>query len=181
MMTITEALSEINLITKKIEKKKPEVIGSLVFFEGQTDPYMSEGGTKAFYHKTMRSIKDLQDRLMKIRKAIHQKNIETTLSVDGVTKTMDEWLTWKKDIYPVYSSLLQIMETGLSTEVEKNKKSPRVFKTNPQDVNEEFKLTKLIPSVDLGELQKEREQIISIYEKLDGQLSLKNATTTIDI
>ena len=47
-ITITEALSEINLIKKKIEHKKKTAMGLLVKAEHAKDPYESEGGTKSF-------------------------------------------------------------------------------------------------------------------------------------
>jgi hypothetical protein len=49
--TITEALSEINLIKKKIEKKQQDVIGNLVRWEHLKDPFESVGGASSVFEK----------------------------------------------------------------------------------------------------------------------------------
>lgn len=175
-MTITEALSELNLISKKLDKQRHALKGACLKYSEHTDPYASDGGAKAFYNKTKQSIVDLEDNLVKIRKAIHAKNIETEITIKGLTKTIDEWLSWKKDIYEGSKNSLNDIENIINREVEEIKKNPKVKKDEADNVV----LLTLEPSEDLAEIEKSKERLLTIYENLDGQLSLKNATTIIE-
>ncbi len=42
-ITITEALSEVNLLKKKIEKKKEMILANLAKFKHVPDPYEKQG------------------------------------------------------------------------------------------------------------------------------------------
>jgi len=62
-MTITEALSQVNLVKKKLDHKKKAALQLLVRAEHVKDPYESEGGTKEFLKRELQAIDDLHTRL----------------------------------------------------------------------------------------------------------------------
>lgn len=175
--TITEALSEINLIDKKLKKKRAEARNALFRYEELPDPYESEGGMKAYFNRVNQSIEDLEMNLQKIRSAIHKKNLDTKVKILHLEKSIDEWLTWKRDVYSSKAKFLQELEGCLKAEYDEVKANPKIFKKKE---GEEFKIANLVSSKDLAEIERELAELIEINEKLDGQLSLKNATVVID-
>jgi hypothetical protein len=59
MLTITEALSEINLIKKKLVSKRGNVTQNLTRALHVKDPYESQGGSEAMIRAEVQSIADL--------------------------------------------------------------------------------------------------------------------------
>lgn len=175
-MTITEALAELKLITKKVEKKKEVVKQNLTTFEHLPDAFKEDGGVKEMVKREMQAIADHYERLVRIRASIGVKNAETSVMVEGVSKTISQWLAWKESVKDPLSALLAEIQNGVNTAVKSNAQRPMV---TANEQTKEVNLAKLMINVDMGHVNKSIETIISITEKLDGQLSLKNATTVV--
>lgn len=97
-ITITEALSEINLIKKKTIKKQEIVTQNLARAKHMPDPYVNEGGSFEFNKRELQAIKDLNLRMTKIRGAISRANLENKITISGETRSINDWLTWKREI-----------------------------------------------------------------------------------
>lgn len=177
-ITITEALSEVNLVKKKIQAKMAEVSPYVTRFSTTTDPFAEKGGSSIKIGQDFQSIRDLSARLQGIRFGISKANLSTQITIEGETKTIHDWLTWKREVYPDQKALLTQTIQQVRAELKKQQShSPPAYR----DEKGEPKFASLVINVDLDAVTKDLERLEQIYEKLDGQLSLKNATIMIEI
>jgi hypothetical protein len=176
-MTITEALAEIKTIGKRIEKKQEFVMSNLLRQEQYKDPLAAEGGQVAAVASERQAIKDLQERVVRIRRAIDEANAATTVTVGESANTIADWLVWKREVAPVKERLLGKMVDHIARiRAEATKKGLAVAQpgesTRPQDV---------VVNLNEKALADEIEGLQNTLGTLDGQLSLKNATVLVTI
>jgi len=178
-ITITEALAELNLIKKKIEKKKPDILNNLLRYEHVADPFLKEGGSQQYIAAEIQSINSLRERFVKIRSAIAKINTETHITVNNVTRTINEWLNWKRDQATDDLLFRQQISATLKTQMDRlaNSSQVPVYK----DDKGENHFVKWATNTSYSEHLKAAEEIQAILDTLDGQLSLKNATIVIEI
>lgn len=176
-MTITEGLAEINLLKKKLNSKKQPIEQALVTYDGKDDPYEAKGGAKKFLETELQSCTDLRTRLMKIRAGIAEANIKNTATINGQTRSIYEWLTWKREVATELSQQYSVLRNNLQMKIDSFNRQPQVLRDEDNNV----KLCKPIANIELTRLQDDHESIEDTLGKLDGVLSLKNATTTINI
>ena len=100
-MTITEALAELKTIQKRVEKKREFIVNYLCRQEGLKDPLERDGGAVTAIIREQQAIQDLETRHVNIRTAIQLTNQKTTITIGDTTKTIAEWLTWRKEVAPV--------------------------------------------------------------------------------
>jgi len=177
MITITEALSEINLIQKKISAKQEIVSGNLTRFEKTPDPFAKEGGSEKYIQSEIQSIEDLYKRWVTIRSAIAKANTVHTITIGEKTMTINEWLNWKREVATAQKLFFHKVHYQTKQALDANASRPSVYK----DDDGKNIIVNLLSNVDYPEFVKKEHEIIEILERLDGQLSLKNATITIDI
>jgi hypothetical protein len=178
-MTITEALAEIKLINSKLEKKRARVLDNLIRVEQQEDPLKHEGGSVAYLGSEVQSIEALEENIIKIRGAIMSANLLHVAEVMGKTKAIYEWLVWKREVVGMMQSFYQAIYTKTKERLEHAKKNPQVMAKPDSNVNPE--LAKLAPNLNYMEFSKKYEEVCDILSKLDGVLSLKNATIVIEV
>ena len=178
-ITITEALAELKLIAKKITKKEEIVMQNLVRYEHLPDAFKEQGGSEKYISSEIQSIADLRDRFVQIRAKIAELNYITTVTIEGKTRTITEWLAWKREIAASEISFYKNIYMKTKSQVDSMNRQPKVV---PSPTNqEEPQLAKLIVNVDMGAAVKKDQGVSDLLEKLDGVLSLKNATLTIDL
>ncbi len=176
-MTITEALSEIKLITSKVEKKRAFVKSNLIRAAHMTDPLEKDGGSTKVLTQELQSVKDLEIRLEKVRYAIAKANIENQITLGETTKSIFEWITWKREISAASLNMTNGIHTLIKSELDKISKQPAVY----LDQDQKTQIVRIIPNLDYNEFVKKAEVISDMIEQLDGKLSLKNATIVISI
>jgi len=177
-LTITEALAELKTIQKRIEKKREYVGQYLARQDGIKDPLEKDGGSAQVIDRERQAITDLQTRHVAIRTAIQKINQVTPITIADITKTIAEWLTWRKEVSPgAVSFVNKLRQTIQSTRTQAQQKGWGVVQSGQTAAQP----TDLIVNVDESALAKEAEQLETILGTLDGQLSLKNATVTIDV
>jgi hypothetical protein len=177
-LTITEALAELKTLGKRIEKKREYVASYLARQDGLKDPLEKDGGSAEVIRRERQAIADLETRHVLIRTAIQRVNHATPITVLDTTKTIAEWLTWRKEV-----------ASGAQTFVNKLRQMVIQARTQAQQkgwgvvtATESAKQpTDVVVNVDEAALAKEAETLETILGTLDGQLSLKNATVTIDV
>ncbi len=175
-LTITEALSEINLIKKKIAKKKETVLGTLVRASHLPDPYVNQGGSEAFVKSEQQSINDLTNRLIRIRSSIARANVENRVTIGGLEQSIYDWLTFKREIADDLIAFTNNVHRQVEQHSQRAAQQPQVYKTEDGKTQlVEYKI-----NVDQGEWLKKNEDLVEKKEKLDGLLSLKNATIVIE-
>lgn len=171
-MTITEGLAEIKTLVKRIEKKKLFILANLAHASTMHDPLTKDGGSDSIVEKELQAIKDMENRLVSIRIWIAQANAATAITLNGQTKTIAEWLIWKREVAPGRSNLLAQMTIGLASMRKQIEDKGREVADKGLD---------LIPHVSEVGLAQWNEEHETILSELDGQLSLRNATVQIEV
>lgn len=183
-LTITEALAEIKTINKRLEKKRQSVLPYLARDLRVKDPFESNGGSDNFISQERQAIGDLQTRIISIRTAIQQSNLTNSVSVNGQTKTVADWLTWRREISEGERNFLTAVSQGLKqlrNELQK-KGGSAVSATAATSINYDPSAPPaMVVNIDEKKLLVEQENIETTLGELDGKLSLFNATTTIAV
>jgi hypothetical protein len=138
------------------------------------------------------AIADLEERVIAIRAAIANSNANTHITVGGTTRSVTEWLAWRKEVAPGAGSFLAQLRNRIDQvrQAQARGQVPRtvgpelaalsVRATATSSANRE-KAPEIIINLDERQLAQESENHEQILGQLDGQLSLKNATTEIRI
>jgi len=170
-MTITEGLAEIKTIGKRIEKKRDFVNQYLIRPDNVRDPLEKEGGSEINIRKSVQGITDLYKRWVTIRLAIQKVNYETQLTIKGQSMSIAQWLIWRREV----SQHLKGFWDSLADQI--NKRTQYTYTT----VTGSKEILSAIVSYPASAITEERELLESVLGELDGQLSLKNATTFIEV
>lgn len=176
-MTITEALAELKTIEKRIAKKQEFVNQYLLRQEMFKDPLEKDGGSVTAIQREMQTVADLQERHVAIRRAISAVNARESVGVNGTTRTIADWLVWRREVAPKVTAFFQGLSSRISsTRADALKKGLGVVAGNA-----DAKPTDVVVNVSEQDLAKRLEDLEGVLGVLDGQLSLKNATLTIDV
>jgi len=174
-LTITEALSEIKLTRSKIEKKREFVLEYLTRPSSRVDPLANSGGATQMIEQQLQSVSDLQERVIALRNAINKANNENNITVNNITRTIADWLTWKRDIWPYETRFWSQVGSNISNTRSSMDYDSARYKTGVTVVDD------LIVHIDEAEMMKKVEQLQDIENRLDGLLSLRNAQITIEV
>jgi hypothetical protein len=175
-LTITEALSEVNLIKKKIIAKQDKIKQNLIRYDHLPDPFKNDGGIEQVIISESQGIMDLSRRLEKIRAGISKANLGNAIKIGNEAKTIHDWLIWKREIASGQISFLGHCNSAVRTHLDQSGKQPQVYK----DPEGQTHLVKTTPNINYPEWLKYQAELTETLEKLDGQLSLKNATIAIE-
>lgn len=184
--TITEALQEIKTINNRLVKKRQSIFPYIARDLRVIDPLAKNtaGGSEAFIRQERQAIKDLEDRIIKIRTAIQSSNLISRLTVGTTTRKVAEWLTWRHEISEHSKAFVVGLTNGIvSFRSELQKKGGRAVFANAIQVNESMgnDPPQMVINIDEKALLAEQEDIETVLGELDGKLSLFNATTTIEV
>lgn len=177
-ITITEALAEIKTVGKRIEKKREFINQFLARQDGIRDPLEKDGGSPKVIAAERQAVSDLEQRIIALRRGIQKANDETTVTINGVTRSISEWLTWRRDVAPGQRNWLASVRNGLNGLREKAKREGNAI-ISAVATSAETKPTDLVVNIDERQLGADLEALEDTLGQLDGQLSLKNATVTI--
>ena len=183
-LTVTEALAEIRTIDKRIEKKREVVKSHLARNEMLRDPFERDGGSPAVLAQELQGIRDLEQRKVLIRVAIQDANRRIPITVRDHTKTIAEWLLWRREVAPKRQEFLKTLSQGLAQ-----------LRREAQSKGATIGMAQAAAAVQVGgqqvqnilvniseiELTREIEELEVLLGDLDGLLSLKNATESIVI
>jgi hypothetical protein len=173
--TITEVLAEIKSTDSKIKKKAEFVSKYLFRQESQKDPLAKDGGSESIIPKEVQSTLDLLERRVELRRVIAKANASTMLTVGETTRSIADWIVWKREVAKQKGDMLRGMLQGIqATRTNATQKGWRVT-TEGKEPND------VVINVDELKLQRQLEEIDEILGVLDGKLSMKNATTQVEI
>lgn len=171
LITITEALADLKTIEKRMAEKQRFAVQFVARPEVLQDPLLKDGGSEKLVSEALQAFNDLAARHERIRVAVMGSNLATMLTLQGETRSVFGWLTWRREIAQRHS--------GLCDQLANQIKSLRQnMQTQTMPGGEKINATVALSEV---ELQKRRERVQLILGELDGQLSLLNATTKIDV
>jgi len=176
-ITITEALAEIKTIGKRIEAKRDHILSYLARQEGVKDPLEKDGGSAEMIRRERQSISDLEDRIVYLRRGILRANSTIEITINGSTRSIADWLTWRRDVQPGQQVLLTRLRAGLAQVRDQAKRQG--VQTVAKDADAKVPQD-LVVNIDEAELARQIETMEDTMGQLDGQLSLKNATVQID-
>lgn len=183
-LTITEALQEIKTIGSRLTKKRQSLLQYLARDIRVRDPLEKDGGSEKFISEERQAIIDLESRVVAIRTAIQRSNLAASLTVGLRTRTVAEWLTWRREISAGQKSFVGSLIQGLaSVRNEVQKKGGRMVAA-ALAVNESPNANdppQVVVCVDERKLLDEQDSLEQILGDLDGKLSLFNAITVIEI
>lgn len=177
-MTITEALAEIKTIGKRLEKKRQGILQYVVRDARVKDPLEKDGGSTTFVQQERQGIADLEGRIITIRTAIQEANLATNITVGDQTKTIAEWLTWRREVSTGSRQFLTTLNQSIQAVRAKLQTT-----TGARLINAASEATaqpgEVVVHVDEKELAGSIEGMEQILGDLDGKLSLLNATTVL--
>lgn len=171
-MTVTEALAEIKTNTKRIQKKSEFVLAYVWRPENLKDPLEKQGGSFQAVTSERQAIKDLLERTIELRAMIASSNQRNSLTISGTTRTIEQWLVWRREVAPVHQQMLLGLRRVLSTA-----HAQTVRLQQGQQATD--KPAEVTINIDEAAFAKEVENLEDTLGQLDGQLSLKNATITL--
>jgi len=176
-ITITEALAEIKTIEKRIEKKREFILSYLLRQEMFKDPLEKEGGSAAAIRREIQSVHDLEERRIAIRRAINATNESATIAIGEQTRTIADWLVWRRESAPKQSQFLASLRAKIDQARQEATRKGAGLATNAETARP----NDIVVNINEQELARQIETLEEALGKLDGQLSLKNATLTIEI
>lgn len=176
-MTITEALAEIKLLNDKIAKKRSFVLDNLVRIKQLPDALASQGGTQTVITSEVQAINDLETRLIKVRTAIMLANLVNTAECSGHTKSLYAWLVWKREVSTSKRNFFEQIYSHTKRKIDDLQKNPQVLQ-NETGVKA---LVEPETSLPYMEYANKYSEVSEMLNKLDGVLSLKNATVLVEL
>ncbi len=183
MITITEALREIKTINGRLEKKRAGLMPYVARDSRVRDPFESSGGSIKFIKEERQSLNDLENRIVSIRTAIQRSNLNSPMTVNNKTRSVAEWLTWRREVATGSAAHLNAMVNGIrQVRTQAQQKGGKVTAVASAEINYNADAPpEIVVSADERALMVELDEMQQILGVLDGKLSLFNATTTIDV
>lgn len=175
-LTITEALAEIKTIGKRMEAKRKGLMPYVARQDGVRDPLEKDGGSLSFIISERQGIADLGKRIVALRRGIQHANDGTTVTIGGTSRSISEWLTWRREVAPGEQQFLAALRQNLNSLRDNAKRQGSAIV--PAGTQAQAP-TDFIVNVSESELSGQIESLEETLGTLDGQLSLKNATTPI--
>ena len=172
--TVTEALASLKTIVKRVDSKREALRKHCAHYSHLKDPLAASGGSAAFWKAETQAIRDLHDRSLTIRTAIQHANHLNEITLHGETRTVAAWLIWKREVAPNQLSFLREISNSVRMYRDEARRSTR-GQTADQVTPD------VITSFDELEFMGELKKWEAMLADLDGQLSLFNARTEINV
>ena len=175
-LTITEALAEIKTVEKRIQKKREAILPFVFRQEMLRDPHEKDGGSAVVVQQELQAVGDLQERVIAIRRAIQEANSTTDITVGGETRSISDWLVWRREVAPQRQQLYVDIRNAIN-----NMRAQAQQKGLQVVASESGNQSDIVVNVNEKKLAAQIEALEEVLGTLDGQLSLKNATVTIEL
>jgi hypothetical protein len=177
-ITITEALAELKLIDGKVQKKKEVISAYVVRSNSVVDPFGDSGGSRKVLEQEDQAVRDLLNRKVVIRRAIQRANAETSVTIGDETRTVADWLVWRREVAPTEQAYLRELHQRVvqfRQQAHNNRVSVVPAEQAPTSLSD------LVVNVSERKLTSRAEQVDTVLATLDGKLSLHNATVRVTV
>lgn len=178
-LTITEGLAELKTLAKRIQKKREFIIQYLGRQELVKDPLEKDGGSVEAIRRERQAISDMQSRIVSIRSAIAFANSTTHVTIEGEFRSIANWLVWRREVAPTHKQFLEQLRTRLEQARREAAGKGVGIVSAVAMAGVEAKPTDLIVNISEQAIATEIEHLETVLGRLDGVLSLKNATTNL--
>lgn len=173
--TITQALAELKTLTKRIETKAAFITEHLMRTEALKDPLARQGGAEKLIAEERQAMRDLWDQQVRIRRAVEDANIANTITVGGQTRSMAEWLIWRREVSKEERQFLRNLFTSITLQ----RRQQQSKGASVVSAGQEAKPIDIVVNLNEKALADEIEKLEEILGTLDGELSLKNSTLSV--
>lgn len=175
-MNIAHGFSEIRLSEKKISHAEAFITQNLARGASLIDPYADKGSSqKEEVERSLQSIHDLEERIVDIKLAIARANASTSFTIDMVTRTVAEWIIWRQTSADRQLKLIQDVAATIRRLGNEHTASLRGLA-----LGRDTKPDQMIFFLDEQWVRDQLDRHEEIYEKLDAELSVFNATTELE-
>ena len=180
-LTITEGLAEIKLTHKKLVSVTANVQQYVVYPASQLDPLAKSGGSSKYIQEQLDSLAGLTDYLVKLREAIAASNMVTHFTIKGVTKTVQQWLEWKREAGPKKLDALHAILSKIQES--RDEMSRRQAMSGLRSVSQTAAALPegLTVNLDESALLKDIQELEELLAVIDGQLNQINSMTRINL
>jgi hypothetical protein len=176
MTTLTEALQLTKTLKERIAKKRERLTGHVARLSIMKDPMTEEGGQKEHVQREFQAISDLEEQLIETRRRISETNIESFLVVEKESKSICDWLNWRREVVEERKKFLDLVLKHLDRLRKKTEQDKIQLESAEDERAADFEL---IVNVSEQKLREELEWIETALGSLDARLSVKNATTEL--
>jgi len=166
-ITLAEALAQFDLIRRRAEHKRRFIESSLLREGRYRDPLAREGGTAAVLGQEWRSLDALLERQVLLRRLIQAANEQATLTIGDVTRSVADWLVWKREVPARRKGFLDRLRRRIAAA-----RRAALSAAGPREV---------VVHLDEKALAEEAEKLEQTLGQLAGQVALKNATVTVEV
>jgi len=182
--TVTQALSELKTIGKRITAKEESIQRYILRQEVLRDPLDRQGGSAKHIAEERQAINDLCEQQVAIRRAIAAANVASSLQIEGQSRSIADWLVWRREVAPARQRFLR----GLASIIDRSRSEAQrrgIDRTVYGNVaamasTGDQKPGDIVVNLNEQELAQQIEQMETMLGSLDGLLSLANATLKIE-
>jgi large subunit ribosomal protein L7/L12 len=174
-LTITEALSQIQAIDLQVAKKQQLIDAYLLRSGAIRDPLERDGGTQSVLAREHQAIAALLERKVLIRRAVQAANEQATITHEDQTRSIADWLVWKREIVARRSEFLNQIRFRIE-QARRETAQPR-----PKVGEDSSRGSDLVVHVNEKDLASELEALEERQGYLAGQIALKNATVLVEL
>ncbi|MFO0927506.1 MAG: hypothetical protein U0736_10770 [Gemmataceae bacterium] len=170
-ITAAEALAEFDRIDRRLTRKRLFVEAYLLRDAALRDPLAADGGTPAVLAAELAAIEALQERKVVLRRAIQAANERATVTLNGVTRPLADWLVWRREVASERTGFLRLLRLTIQG---RRQLAAAHTATHPAGRD-------VIVHLDEKALMADLEAMETMVGELDGQITLRNTTGQVDV
>lgn len=178
-ITITQALAEVRTLKERIAKQAEFVQANAAYASNMVDPHARSGGSHEVIRRARQSISDMQERIILLRTSISLANAQSTITIGGITRTINAWLVWKREVGPDVRRYQADLRRAVDTR--RNAVANEVHRINQQRGQGETLKVDLVVAFNEAELNDEIGHFEQVWGELDGELSMVNSRIVLEL
>jgi len=176
-LTLTEAFAEIAAIDRHLARKR-HLLHLLAIRPGYLrDPLASAGGLAAVAAQQQAAIEALEERWIVIRRAVRAVAQSVTITLGAETRPMADWLEWRRKVAYEQRKCLRTLREQID-DAWREARAANAAYAEGDGPDHAFGI---LVNLNEQELARQTELLEEAISGLEGQLSLKSATLTIEI
>ena len=165
-MKLIEAMKELKLIVAKISRNREETIKYSSGLSNEKPVFETEKAQSEYVARLIQSTEDLVKRYLDLKSAIEYTNLKTKVTIHGETRSISEWLVYKRNLAGIRHHAYQAANDSVA--LGRKSKDAAALK----DVQ-------IVRYYDEAVMNAKLRNLIEILGSLDGTLEVINATTEL--